>query len=166
MKLANARLIALVPMVALFGFATACSGQANGSGPAQDQAFVSSEPAQGMTEADFNDSFLQELKTSLDQSNLSAINRLEDKQGLNRSSLKDASSSSTAIFYYGPKKLIFYNSKIGSGMQLSVVIGIVDNSIFRVVCPDFDVKRQTVLYGECNEKITQTFGFSLNPSVR
>ena len=146
---------------------SACSGQSGGASANlnSDEAFVSSEPSMGMTERDFNASYLTDFKASLDQTNLEAVNRLETKSGSAKSSIEDVSRASTAVYIHGPKKLIYYNLKIGRGMQISSVFGIVGDSLYRVVCPDYEVDRQTVIQGACKKRIVETFGFSLNPAA-
>lgn len=126
---------------------------------AEVEAFVFSQDAEGVTQADFDLDFLRQMETHILEA--TRVKADEYLASIGKGAIKSKLTSQAAYMEAGTKKLMIIRISDEEGVTSVTVAGVVGNEFKRVTCIKKSPGAPPVLYGPCGQKISSTFGVKL-----
>lgn len=126
---------------------------------AEVRAFVSTQDAEGVTQADFDIDFLQQTEAYMLEA--TRVKADEYLASIGKSAIKSKLTSQATYMEVDTKKLMIIRISDEAGVTSVTVAGVVGNEFKRVTCVKKSPGAPPVLYGPCGQKISSTFGVKL-----
>lgn len=127
--------------------------------PVEVKTYVSSQDAEGLTQASFTLEFLKGIEAyTVERVRVKAAEYLAS---VGKAGQKVALSAESTYLEIGSKKLIVIRITDGSGNTSVTIGGLIGQEFKRVLCTKTTPGAPSISYGPCGQKVSEVFGVKL-----